>query len=640
MEVMFMMLEVRSSEVQPTEFQPTEVQLDPDHPAGMLLKEYAAQARNLTDAVAALAGPESGLHGQSLEILARAMHEWERIASNRGLLLPTICFVGDRNAGKSTLAGLLLKDARVREKLPSGEAEARKTQRLHWFGPRRPSGLAVEYERHWQVDAQAMADLGQAYMILDAPGAGDMDPRLQELAASALSSARYKVLVLDAGRIESEDVARYMHLGDGSVILPAVHLRAEQTSALLQDEAGLAQRIDRSLRGLVQALPRSTVLPCVLLPDMDSMGDAQQAEDEVRTRLAWALRAMLDEHGDQAEGRVRELAASWERFEANVRALAASLLTSGMREAFARLEEKTAQLPLQAVDHLLQEERRLQALVRADLRLNLMERIPLWAFPFRSLVSLFCVTTGAWDRVALALAGSLPSLALAGVNAGKNIGEQAQAQALLRDNLHHHLHGFARREMADTLERFAAAVARAAGRKQTDQQGGPQFEVHGCDSLAATWRRVLGEAVGRAAMSKPAVQGLAVAASLIFLFLLGAPLWHAYGQYIPAAWGSWSGDWSPQALAAYPSLPAGFWLTALALGIIPVLVLALLTVALALRGSRARRCIAILRERYPPLAVQESNLRIVIRDARIAAARLLLRSGHGSGFKRGLRAEG
>lgn len=623
MEMVFMM-----PEIQPTEALPIEAHVDPDHPAAMLLKEYAAQARALTDAVAALAGPDSALHSQSLELLARAMPEWERIATNRGLLLPVISFVGDRNAGKSTLAGMLVKDVRVRGQLPSGEAEVRKTRRLHWIGPRRPPGLAVEYERHWQVDAQAMADLGQAYMILDAPGAGDLDPRLQELAATALTSARYKVLVLDAGRIESEDVARYMHLGDGSVILPAVHLRADQTQELLQNETGLAARIDQSLHALSRALPRSTVLPCVLLPDMDSMGDAQQAEGEVRMRLARALRAMLDEHGDQAEGRVREMAASWERFEGNMRTLAAPLLTPGMREAFARLEEKTAQLPLHAVDHLLQEERRLQALVRADLRLNLMERIPVWAFPFRSLASLFCVTTGAWDRVALALAGSLPSLALAGVSAGKNIGEQAQAQALLRDNLHNHLHGFARREMADPLERFAGAVARAAARKQTDQEGGAQFEIHGCDSLAATWRRVLGEAVDLAAMSKGAIRGLAVTASLVFLFLLGAPLWHAYGQYIPAAWGSWSGDWSPQALAAYPSLPAGFWLTALALSIIPVLVLALLTVALALRGSRARHCIAVLRERYPPLAVQESNLRILIRDARIAAARLLLRSGH------------
>lgn len=601
----------------------------PPHPSQRLTEQYAARAARLAEAVGVMAGPESPLHLDALALVSVSVQEWERIASNRGLSLPTVAFVGERNSGKTTLAGLLIDHSRVGMEMPAGEAEAAKTKRLLWVGPQRPPNLSEQFERHWRVDAANMADLGEPYMILDVPGTGDVDSRLQDMADAALSSARYKVLVIDAGTIEAESPARYMSLGDGSVILPAVRLRAGQTRELLDDEHGLHERIERGLDALRAALPRSTVLPGLLLPDLDSLGDADAAGQEVRRRLRKGLQTMFASHREQAEGRIQELAASWGRFRTSMQDLARPLLTPGVREAFAGLEARSGKLPALAVARLLANERSLEALIRSDLQQRLMEQVPPLAFPFRTITGLLCLTAKAWDRLILAMGGSLPSLTMAGFTAFRNIREQAEARGLLRDNLKADLALLASREMAEPLDRFSLAVGRvASGEDGGESQGENRrvdFDVEGGEDLAAAWVRTVRDCVERHAVRAAAIQVSAAMVTAVFLFLLAGPLWHVYGQYVPAALASWSGQWDPEALAAYPAMPAGFWFTAFILSILPVLAGALVTVGWALQKARIRRCVSFLREHFPGAAARESSLRITIRDPRIEAARLLLR---------------
>lgn len=608
-------------------------------PAEALAGRYASRAAEISEAIRTLAGPDSGFATQILALTAKFGMEWERIATNRGLDLPTIALVGGRNVGKSTLCGLLINDPKVREAIQSGEAEARKTDRLQWFGPSRPPNPAEGHERYVRVSARHMANLGRPYMLLDAPGAGDMDSGLRERAAMALSSARYKALVLDAGLIEALDGVRYMQKADGSVILPVVRLRGEQTRELgteMAQETGrgegrLRAEYDQSLATLRTALPLSTVLPCILLPDLDAMGDPEQARRMVRDRLIQALRSMLAEHQEQAEGRIEELAASWERFRVSVGNLLESLLTPGLRTAFANLEGHVAELPGAAATHLLADQRRIKALLRADLRLELLESVPVWAFPLRSLTGLLCHAAGALDRVILALGGSLPSLTMTGFRALKNVTEQSEARAVLRDNLKDDLRGVVQQKMSDPMQDFGAAVQRAGGGHAPEERS-VDFDVQGVEDLAASWERSVRDSVKTNAPRKTWVRVAAVAATLFFLFLIGGPLAHVYGQYVPAAWGSWKGEWTTAALTAYPSMPAGFWFSAVLLSVLPVFVAALVLVGVTLRPARVERCAALLRDQFTAIAVNRSSLRITIRDKRIAAARLLLKN-RGEGDK-------
>ncbi len=591
--------------------------------AGGLAARYVGRAAEVVDAVRILAGPDAATCAQVMALASRFGLEWERIATNRGLDLPTIVLVGGRNVGKSTLCKLLIGDQRVREEIRSGEAASLKTTRLQWIGPRRPPNLAEGAERHLLVDAGAMADLGRPYMLLDPPGAGDVDPAPRELAATALSSARYKVLVLDAGRIEDLDGVRSMRDADGSVILPVVRLRGEQTLRMEREEDGLRAEYDQALATLRAALPLSTVLPCLLLPDL-GIGDPEQARQTVQDRLTRGLRDMLNTYRDQGESRIEELTASWERFRFAVADLLAPVLRPGLREAFARLEARADDLPIAAANHLLADHRKIKALLRSDLRLELQESMPFWAFPLRSLSGMLCHATGALDRVILALGGSLPSVIMTGFTAFKNVTEQAEARAALRDNLKQDLQGIVQRNMAEPMEDFGAAVRRATGGQEPAERRAVEFDVQGGEELAGTWERAVRENVKSNALGRTWVWAPAFLATLVFWFLMGAPLVHLYGQYIPTAFQSWTGEWTLEALTAYPSLPARFWLTAVPLSILPVFLTALALVSAALRPKRVEHCATLLRERFPKVALQEANLRITIRDPRIQAARLLL----------------
>ena len=55
--------------------------------------------------------------------------------------------------------------------------------------------------------------------------------------------------------------------------------------------------------------------------------------------------------------------------------------------------------------------------------------------PYRSLMATLAATVGAWDKLILSLAGSLPSLAMLLLQTGKNIKTTDENKVLAREDL-------------------------------------------------------------------------------------------------------------------------------------------------------------------------------------------------------------
>jgi hypothetical protein len=113
------------------------------------------------------------------------------------------------------------------------------------------------------------------------------------------------------------------------------------------------------------------------------------------------------------------------------------------------------------------------------------------------------------------------------------------------------------------------------------------------------------------------------------LFL--GPLVHIYGEYVPAVFGSWRGEWNEAHLRAYPAMGGAFWLTAVILSGIPAFLLALLLVASRLAATRVKRCRELLsKAMLSQVKAGKIGLRIDMEEPKMLAARDLLDGLSGS----------
>jgi hypothetical protein len=113
-------------------------------------------------------------------------------------------------------------------------------------------------------------------------------------------------------------------------------------------------------------------------------------------------------------------------------------------------------LPIKVTEHLLSDSHQIHALLRMELRMALMEQIPVWAFPFRSLVSVLCFTTGAWDRLILAGVGSPISMVLTGFTALKNVKAESGAGQVFQTGFKARIHQVVSESIAVPLRDFRA----------------------------------------------------------------------------------------------------------------------------------------------------------------------------------------
>ena len=644
---------------------------------------------------------------------AEARH---RLLTDRTDDQTVVAVVGATGQGKSWLVRQLIRGGPATA-IVSGNRLSEATEKCTWVGPRPPADLDVRHEQFVACDAAHMQSIGLPYLLVDAPGATDDRRGIAETAQRALSTAGVLVLVIRRDQLRSQRIAGLAAASEGSILVPVVNAVRPADEAARADVEALIGR-------LRQTAPQSIITSPVLINDFEidaadfvedavavppqagaasgvasidaaepagkldragSTGTGSSAPDattatgaangseetptEVRIgraaakQVAQTITTAIEESGGGDQRRSVRLAALDGRFMAAIGSAVGSHLPE-LTQAVDRLHREARQLPGDVASSLLGGGAALRAAVRSRLRLAWLTDTAALFFPYRSLLSLLNLTHGAWDRVMLSLAGSLPSLLSAVYAGAKNLGDDRAAAGELRDGLRRRasaavadrLGPIARRfrdelallrqsdgEPTASSERWTGGAAwqsRDDAPEETDPLDRPVASLAGLDSLQHGSQSAFDDAVTAGAASPRLAVLSGLIGTLLFWAFLSGPLIGLYADYLVASTqslGEVAGDVSEaghvpsdEHWSRFPRPDASFLLTSLLLSLLPTALFAMVAVSVIQSRRRVDRIEADIRRRHDELIEQlqrDGVLRLAWRDPTLADAEFLLSLG-------------
>lgn len=526
------------------------------------------------------------------------------IQSGRGVALPSIAIVGAKGQGKTWIARQMILDRRIADLLPSGVLAREATTQLTWIGPNPPEGLNAEREAYVPCPSHCMLDLGRPYMIIDTPGFTDDDPAAAANARDAMSLAPIKLIIARRDQLRSAIHAQLAALTDGAVCLPIINCTplneidmvapAGTAHRAASSVASHVNRASESLRSdlewyvsaLAASAPGSKILEPILVADFEADGD----EDSISMQLATDLRQRLAKQtmDSLAATKAHRLAAASERLrhrvgthlEARVPQLASSVR---------RLHAAADALPAQAIEAVLGTKTVLKTAVRDRVRADIISSTSLLWFPYRTILNVLGLTHGAWDRLLLAMTGSIPSIfgtfAAWARNWGQSRDAQREVQSGIRDQLH--------RQIQDRLEpaqqQFYRAVARiqGSGAELTEPPKELMVRLSGIDELQLRARETFDLTFEQYRAPKFSVQLLGFLATILFWSLFAGPIMSIYRDYLVASYRTWID--ASSSLSDFPHPTFSMLATAAILSALPVLILAMLVMSWFQRSPRLNR---------------------------------------------------
>lgn len=575
------------------------------------------------------------------------------LLGNRGLAVPTIGFIGDKNAGKSYLLRLLIRDEAVRAHIPSGLGSDGRTEKLIWLGAALPPALDPGAELGIRLhDPAKQLRLEEDITLVDIPGFndahGDSAQRAREL---ALKSCQVKVLVVDVLAATADRAAEYARLAAGPIIVPVLNLvRDPLDSPEARKLAGIYEESIRSAitgggsdsgggdrsqgaggQGGDGGRNGATVQRAVLIPDAKIRDPV--LEDPARTlaRLVGALQSAVAEvrrHPalGQNTARTRQ-----RRFFAELRRVIEPDFRR-VSELVEKIERDSRDMPRQLLPHLLGSERAAAAGIRIWLRAEVLHRTPAYFFPLRSFIGLLALTSRAWDSLLLALGGSLPSLFSSVFSIARNVRLlRGRPEAKADEELERAVRRLALdRQHADlvALRRQLDGLRGGTHAPTSSSRDGtpvPRPQVQGLAELRDAAMEAFERIVFAHALPRWPVHLAGWLSIAWCLLLLAGPLWAVYGHHFTTLWRSVAHQ-LPLAWTDFPVPPPGTVLGWIVLAFLPVFVLALVLQAMAASARRVGRCRSDM-ERAVEDAMEKLTahgvLALKLRDPRIDAARRL-----------------
>lgn len=584
----------------------------------ILMSPTAVEIRRVAESLDLLFGksPEGGILAARCH---EALEELESFSDGRGVDSEIIAVLGAKNSGKSWLCRLLVKDEASRERIPSGETSRFATEKATWIGPDAPPALDIEHEIRIAVRTDAMVDLGACYTLLDLPGYNDASIPAREATLKALRGVPLRVLVSSSATLSDESQFAFLEKSDGTRILPLVvdddHPRLEK-----EGSGELTLMVERIRR----RCPHAQVLDPVVVPHvLRAPGEAHSKIRIAEERLFPVLRQMmaaapLDENmiGKVVIERLRrDLAGDLREFVRRV------------SPAYADLESLEAGLAIKIVEKILGSDPQLQAGLRMKMRLLALSRIPGWFFPFRTFSGLFAITAGAWDRMAFAMAGSLPSLALLIFQTVKNTKSLAEMTEVVKTALAKRMEALVQDDSADRNRIFIRSI-NASLPIETHRSEEQSSRTHfiGLERVTEESGILFEKVVREHACGRARLFFWGGTATFLFFGLLSGPLVAVYREFADAWFGVFQ---APNVIhwQAFPAPSAGMIFTSLLLAVLPVIFCAL---ACCLRTTPAARVqtalVAVQTEHKAMLERLAGNktIRLFSEDPVREAARLLL----------------
>jgi hypothetical protein len=571
---------------------------------------------------------DSSVGRSIVDLCERHAESLRHIMADRSPDATTIAVIGATGQGKSWFIRQLILDANVRQRIRSGDSQEEATRRLYWFGPTAPIGIDSRYETFCHCESGKMIDLGGPYLVVDTPGATDCDANTVAIAERAISMASVLVLVVRRQQVRSEVPTRLASASDGTLIIPVINaIRGGLADADLRSD------VDALVSRLRDAAPRAEVVTPLLVPDFEVH---QMNESEVGTQLTGELIQVLRPHlaGGDIGNRRRgmRIGVEQDRFRENIRQILGAHLPRVSR-AVDQLEKATNQLPHEVAVELIGSGQTLRAGIRSRLRMELLVSTAAMWFPYRSLIGILNLTHGAWDRVILALSGSLPSLISAAWTSVQNIAGQPQQGQAMSLALRNRSASIVQERLQPHVRRFHGELLKMHSPEGVDHhvvpgdEGQLVVEMLGIDSLLERTQQIFDDEVAAITPRPLTIFILGLVGTILFWCLMAGPIVSLYRVYIEASYQSVV-ELSDE-LERFPHPSGSMMFTSLVLSLVPTSLFAMLVLSWVQRRSRqevaAQRINSRLEEAIAQLQ-QEGVLRLEFRDNLLEGARMLLRT--------------
>ncbi len=550
----------------------------------------------------------------------RAIDELGAFADGRGVLTAVIAVTGAKNSGKSWMCRMLVANDAVRERIPSGETSASSTEKATWIGPDAPPRLDAKHEIRIALRAADMVDLGSPYTLLDLPGFNDATVAARGAALDALRGSALRVFMVSGATMADESQLDFLANSDGTRILPVV---VDESYPRIETEGG--DDVASMVRRIRRHCPHAEVLDPVVVPHLRhcAPGDASLLAQQAQQRLLPVLRKMIalppmDEH---VIGRVvierlrRDLAGDLKEFVQRV------------APAHDALEMMESTIAAELVQRTLGPDPQLEAGLRIRMRLFAQTRTPGWFFPFRTFFGLFSITAGAWDRMAIAMAGSLPSLALLFFQTAKNAARLGEMKDEARSALASRIENLARDELANCNRRFIRSInASLPNEERRQEDASPPTRLIGLERVIEQSGEIFERIVRQYAGGRTESLLLGALATLLFAGLLSGPLAAVYREY-GRAWVCVFNAPDGCLWPAFPAPSAGMIFTSLMLATLPVVLCAMASCLRATPLSRVRLAVEAAKADHDAMLnrlAKDRTVRLVSDDPVREAVRAVL----------------
>ncbi len=568
----------------------------------IFMSPTAVEIRRLSESLDLLFGKSP----ECLSLVARcdeALDELESFANGRGIDSPIIAVLGAKNSGKSWLCRLLVKDEASRERIPSGETSKFTTEKATWIGPDAPPALDTEHEVQIAMRSDAMVDLGLRYTLLDLPGYNDATIPAREAALRAQRGAPLRVLVASSATLTDESQFAFLEKSNGTRILPVVvdddHPRLETEGR--SDLAAMVARIRYHC-------PHADVLQPVIVPHVqrapgDKLAKIRLAEERLFPELSKIIASVpLDENmiGKVVIERLRrDLVGDLRDFVRRV------------SPAYADLEMTEAGLAAELVKKILGPDQQLETGLRMKMRMLSLSRTPSWLFPFRTFLGLFAITAGAWDRMAFAMAGSLPSLALLIFQTAKNTKCLAEMTDDVKVALAKRLESMARDDLGDRNRIFIRSInASLPDATRRPEEGTPRTHFIGLERVTEESGAIFEQVTRKHVFGRVGLILWGGLATLLFMGLLSGPLLAVYREFGHAWLGAFN-DSTGVRWQAFPTPSANMILTSLLLALLPVIFCALLCCLRTTPADRVRSALVAVKAEHESMLDRLTSKKII-----------------------------
>lgn len=534
----------------------------------------------ISDAVNVLWGGSAEavkLHAD-LELFRR---EADEILEKRGMRSLVIAAVGSKNSGKSWLCRTLITDAEWRERIPSGTRRETATEKLIWIGGDFPAQLEHDVEIALPIPSDKMLNLGCSYVLLDVPGHNEADDRRRQIALRSITQASLRVAMFswDANSDESND--EFLAAGDGATILPLIvdhqHPRPEHESG--PEVRRLQQRLQRRC-------PSSKVLPPVVVPGFEHSANRADAWEHAATVARIAVQQAVISAVDNPAAMLQS------RFNAlreRLRSVTMPLISRIVQplENLKKAERKAAD---DVLNDLVGRREELQRVVRVRMLWSLARSLHPLFFPFRSFIGVLALTVGAIDRVAFAMMGSMPSLAMSAYQAVRNLWSLRKPSASFDNELNIRASNLIAEQLIPARHTFHQAVRHALPSNRNDvlHLNHSFMELSGLQLLRTRSARIFDTCVSSHLLRWPAVLAGALS-TLLYVTLIAFPVCAFVQSFVLACSRTFS-TIDPSNWHAFTLLDISSLFGMLILPALPVFFLSFIASFFCTGGKRLQKC--------------------------------------------------